>query len=344
MMKQLDFSNIDQIKEYETYLIENEGDFLQSSKWGKVKQNWLHEIYFEYDENNQIVGSFSILIRKIKYTPFSFIYCPRGALIDWTDKQIKESFISTLKMVVLKHRALMFKMEPAILKDDINTINEILYLGFKKSTEEIQCNDIYILDIKGKTKDQIFMSFTSKCRYNIKYAIKNELTCQYYGVEKIDVFYNLLKITSQRDGFPIREKAYFQNMIDALGSEMCRLYICDYHGESLSAALVVYFAGRVSYVYGASSDQLRHLMPNYLMHWTMIQDALKNNMAVYDFLGIPHFDDPLSANYGTFCFKKKFNGQIVQYVQGFDYPGVISLKIFYAIKKLYTLLSNFFTR
>lgn len=75
--------------------------------------------------------------------------------------------------------------------------------------------------------------------------------------------------TDRRDGFSVRGKMYFERMLDKLGSH-CRLYMCYYKGEALLGAVTIQYAGKTFYVYGASSNQYRHLMPNYLMQWEII--------------------------------------------------------------------------
>ena len=53
-------------EKYEKYLEEHERcNFQQSIEWGKVKQDWKNEIILCEDENGNIIGSMSILIRKI---------------------------------------------------------------------------------------------------------------------------------------------------------------------------------------------------------------------------------------------------------------------------------------
>lgn len=332
-MIKLDINDTNKLKEYEDYLQTVQSDFLQSSLWGKVKLNWEQEIYIKEDTQGHIVGSFAVLIKKLPVLPMTVLYCPRGPLLDWFDDEMVADFKKTMKFLIRKHHAIFFKMEPYVLKDDERLINRITSLGFKISEEDIQCKDNYILRIENRTKQEVYDGFKKQWRYNIRYAPKKGVTCDFYGVEKIDDFYYLLQITAERDNFPVRAKDYFINMMNVMGEEHCRLCMCYLDDEPLSAAMMTCFGGRVSYVYGASSNEHRNLMPNYLMQWTMISYAMDHNQKIYDFLGIPHFDDPNSPNYGTYHFKKGFNGEVVQYVAGFDYSSFIPNWILYRLKK-----------
>ncbi len=125
--------------------------------------------------------------------------------------------------------------------------------------------------------------------------------------------------TGKRDRFEIRSKEYFQKMLDVFG-ENARLYMCyTPDGIPISGAISVLFGDRVSYVYGASSSRYREYMPNYLMQWEMIKWATESNCRIYDFMGIPHYDDKGHSNYGVYSFQKSFNGQVMQYAGEFDY-------------------------
>lgn len=128
-----------------------------------------------------------------------------------------------------------------------------------------------------------------------------------------------MQATGKRDGFAIRSKEYFEKFLYAF-EENARLYMCySPDGEAISGALTVRYGNRVSYVYGASSDTQRNLMPNYLMQWNMIKWAIESQCDIYDFMGIPHCDEENHSNYGVYRFKKGFNGEIVKYAGEFDY-------------------------
>ena len=137
-------------------------------------------------------------------------------------------------------------------------------------TLTLNCIIFWCIGIIFKTEDEIFSSFHSKWRYNIRLAVRKGVSCKYYGVEKLDDFCELMQATGKRDGFAIRSKEYFEKFLYAF-EENARLYMCySPDGEAISGALTVRYGNRVSYVYGASSDTQRNLMPNYLMQWNMI--------------------------------------------------------------------------
>lgn len=313
------------MSEYEKFVFLNSsGSFTQSENWCKIKNEWKSERIIIRDESGNIIGTMQILIKNIPLMNTVFMYAPRGPVCDCHNLDILSKIIEQAKLLAEKHKAYMLKIDPMISYDDIESINNLKRLGFKynANTPEdntIQCQRNYILDIKNKTEDEIFSSFHSKWRYNIRLAVRKGVSCKYYGVEKLDDFCELMQVTGKRDGFAIRSKEYFEKFLSAF-EENARLYMCySPDGEAISGALTVRYGNRVSYVYGASSDTQRNLMPNYLMQWNMIKWAIESQCDIYDFMGIPHCDEENHSNYGVYRFKKGFNGEIVKYAGEFDY-------------------------
>lgn len=101
-----------------------------------------------------------------------------------------------------------------------------------------------------------------------------------------------------------RKPEYFAAMLDNLG-EHARLYMAfDPNDTPIAGTLAIHYGDKVWYLYGASSNEHRNLMPNYLLQWRMIQWAVETNCRIYDFRGVSgdvSEDNPL---YGLFRFKQ----------------------------------------
>ena len=72
------------------------------------------------------------------------------------------------------------------------------------------------------------------------------------------------------------------------------------------------------YLYGASSNRHRNLMPNYLIQWEMIRWAREQGCTLYDFRGVSgdlNEDNPL---YGLYRFKKGFGGEFTEFIGEWD--------------------------
>lgn len=310
--------------------------FTQSLMWTKVKKDWDYDTIVLKDKNKNTVCQCLVLIKKLPFIPYTFLYSPRGPLCDFNNQETLELFTEEVKRLCRKHRAFLFKADPYIDENDNTAIENLTKQGFifnrdKSEDETVQCKSYYLLNIENKTQDEVFADFHSKYRYNIRLAIKKGVDCRYYGKEKLKDFCKLMEETGKRDGFCTRSIDYFEKIMDAFGKH-CRLYMCYKDGVPLSGAIAINYGGKTAYVYGASSSQHRELMPNYLMQWTMIKWAIETGCIIYDFQGIPHFDDESHPNYGVYRFKKGFNGYVQKYAGEFDY---VAKPLIYRITKLF---------
>jgi lipid II:glycine glycyltransferase (peptidoglycan interpeptide bridge formation enzyme) len=175
------------------------------------------------------------------------------------------------------------------------------------------------LDIRPET-ELLLKSFHHKTRYNIKLAEKKGVHVEEKNSkEGVDIFYDLFKSTSERDKFLILQKSYFNHLWKTLSDKnMCSIFIASYEGKPLSAIFLTVFGGRMTYLYGASSNEHRNLMPNHLVHWRAIEWAKKQNIESYDFWGIPahpHEGHPL---WGVYRFKKGFCEAETQWIGTYE--------------------------
>ena len=74
------------------------------------------------------------------------------------------------------------------------------------------------------------------------------------------------------------------------------------------------YGNKTWYLYGASSNRHRNLMPNYLLQWTMIKEAIANKCDIYDFRGVSGVVDENHPQYGLYRFKKGFNAEFTEFI------------------------------
>ncbi len=332
-MEILDKSNVAQCEEFESFASTHKnGTFLQSINWPKVKNQWGWEGIISRDESVKVNGTCLDLIRIIPEFSCTYLYSPHAPVCDWSNRTVMEDLFEGVKVLAKKHKSYEFMWDPCCEEGDREVIELIKSMGFSfiedaPELSTIQARNNYMLrNIEGKTEDEVMMTFKPDWRNRIRKATRKGVVCKACGKEALDDFYPLMQETGTRDGFAIRPKEYFARMLDALGEEHCRLFVCYVNNDdtggkdvAVSGAVTTQYAGKTCYVYGASSNQYRNTMPNYLMQWTMIQWALENNNFIYDFQGIPFYKDETHPNYGVYKFKKGFNGEVVTYAGEFYY-------------------------
>jgi lipid II:glycine glycyltransferase (peptidoglycan interpeptide bridge formation enzyme) len=91
----------------------------------------------------------------------------------------------------------------------------------------------------------------------------------------------------------------------------------------IAGAVCFVFGSRVTYMYGASSSLHRDVMPNHLVHWTIIRWAKARGAAVYDFRGVSAIRDGKAiepSNIGLNRFKGGFGARYVEYAGDMELP------------------------
>lgn len=320
-MEFLDFTNETATAEYEQFVSKNRGSFMQSLRWCGVKPDWLHEAVVSRDSEGKIAGTMLVLIKKFPPPLKPFLYAPRGPVWDFEDAGVLRDLLIGVWQLSQKYNAYSFKMDPLVEEMDSKKIFTLrsaglTYQPWQEDAQTIQSRNNYILELQGRTEEELLSSFKSKCRYNIRLAQRKGVSCGVWGKERLGDFHRLMVETGARDGFHVRTEEYFGRMMDALG-DRCRLYLCDYEGQALSGAICVQQGNRTCYVYGASTSAHRDVMPNYLMQWEMIRWALETGSEIYDFQGVPCWYDPENPNYGVYRFKTGFNGRLCIYAGEF---------------------------
>ena len=75
------------------------------------------------------------------------------------------------------------------------------------------------------------------------------------------------------------------------------------------------------YLYGASSNHKRNLMPNHLLQWTAMKDAKAYGSKCYDMYGMPpEGEDENHPMHGLYMFKANFGGRIIHRIGSWDMP------------------------
>jgi lipid II:glycine glycyltransferase (peptidoglycan interpeptide bridge formation enzyme) len=314
-----------QYPEYEAFARRHPaGGITQSVLWHTVKDNWKHEIIVSRDESGQIVGGVSVLIQRVPLLGTYLLYSPRGPVCDYHDGAVLRDLKIGIDALAKKYRAYTYKMDPDVLASDEEFAALANRMGFTRfmggdDFETIQARFNYRLYLDGRSEEEIFANLTQKTRYNVRVALKHGVEIRVVGEEYLGDFMRLMQTTGERDGFSVRSQAYFAKMLAALG-ENARLYMAFYEGKAVSGAITTNYAGKTCYVYGASDNDHRNVMPNYLIQWEMIRWAVETDCTVYDFQGVSgNVEDESHHLYGLYRFKKGFNGTLDELAGEFDY-------------------------
>jgi peptidoglycan pentaglycine glycine transferase (the first glycine) len=336
------------------------GDVLQCLEWGQVKKpDWQPIPLALRREDGSLRATALVLKRAIPRLNRSIFYLPRGPVLDWSDEATAREMFALVRSKARAHRAILIKVDPAVSVKDPAAPQVLALLkevGFVPSPDArnafggTQPRFNMKLDISGSEAD-VQARFHQKWRYNTRLATRKGVEVREMASrDEIPVFHELYRVTAQRDGFTGRPLKYFQNLWDALVTrDMARFFVTMHEGKALSSAICFVLGKQCWYVYGASSNEGRNLMPNHAMQWGMMQWARERGCTLYDFRGVhdiprpenaepkedmaregfegPDFDvsqvsmaQMMESEDGLVRFKAGFGAQLSEYVGEFDWP------------------------
>ena len=270
------------------------------------------------------------------------MYSARGPVCDIYDEKVISDLVEGANLLAKKYKAFVLRVEPDILKSDEKFREIITHKGFKIKDDskdfkdEIQPRFVFRLNLKGKTEEEIFSAFHQKTRYNIRLAGRKGVVIKEGNKEDLKDFHKIMVETGERDNFIIRSLSYFEKMYDELVPEHMKLLMAYYENQPIAGIIPIMYGNKVWYLYGASSNKHRNLMPNYLLQWTMIKEAIKRGADIYDFRGVSGVVDESHPQYGLYRFKKGFNADFTEFI------GEIYIPYKPLIYKLYKIAEKTF--
>ena len=197
-----------------------------------------------------------------------------------------------------------------------------------RAASDVQPPDTVLLDL-CRDEESLLASMKPKWRYNIGLSAKRGVTVEEAGPEYLATFYALYKETALRDRIALHPEQYYRRLFDlardhegmAGGARPeLRLWLARHEGDTLASIVTLFRGDRAVYLYGASSDLKRNLMPAYALQWAAIRAAKSAGCREYDFFGIPPTADPAHPMAGLYRFKTGFGGRVVHRAGSWDYP------------------------
>ena len=332
---------------------------------GWTYRRFLLEITYNQDSDSQtLTEEVSVLNRDFAGGKFSIAYIPLFPKLPFNVEEINAND-QTIEFANLLHdiafalkgelpaNTIAIRFDPDVAFEsveeryDFNHGMKIISfadkLGLKKNRVDIQPPDTTLVDLTAG-EDEILSKMHQKWRYNIRLAEKKGVSIKKYDgsspeiISKIDRFYELTKETNARDGNSSHAKEYYLDLIQSSAKQIAQgddvpvisLYIAEHEGDEIASIMTLFSHDEAIYLYGASSNHKRNLMPNHLLQWTAMKDAKAYGSKYYDMYGMP--PDGENENHpmhGLYMFKTNFGGRIIHRTGSWDIP----------FKKIYNLYS-----
>jgi peptidoglycan pentaglycine glycine transferase (the first glycine) len=305
---------------------------LQCWDWGDFKSRWgWQPTHLLFEREGRPLAAAQVLLRRLPHTPLSVGYVPKGPALDYGDAPLLTFVLSTLEGFARRRRSILLKIDPDVRLgvgcDDAPpqaeaaaVLQTLAARGWRSSAQQIQFKNTVLVDLAADEAG-LLAAMKPKTRYNIGLAGRRGVEIHAGGEPDLPAFYYLYRETARRDGFLIRPPAYYLDVwTQFLLNGWARLLLAEVDGEVVAGLMLFLFGRTAWYMYGASSDRQRHLMPNALLQWEAIRVARRLGCAWYDMWGAPDRFDEGDAMWGVYRFKTGFGGETVRGIGAFDYP------------------------
>ena len=300
-------------EEWNDFLKENNGSFLQSTDWGDFKEKYQRVYRIEARKRGKIVGVCQFFEEK---SPIGeYFYIPHGPFAK--DKEIRTDLLLRVEDIGRSANKFFIKAEP---------LQEIS-VG-EKPFFRVQPTKTLVSDISGGIAE-VVSGFDKNTRYSIRYATKKGVFVK--EEQKVEDFYKLLQKTTKRHHFKTYHKDYFK---DLLAIRNCYLLLAVYGKDIVAGVVFICFGSTVSFLHSASDYNMRNLRAPALLRMKVIEHAKKKGCERYDFWGIDEKRFP-----GVTVYKKGFGGKEVVYPEGRDLVlKPFRYKGYKAVKKMKSFL------
>ncbi|MBR6089135.1 MAG: peptidoglycan bridge formation glycyltransferase FemA/FemB family protein [Anaerolineaceae bacterium] len=313
---------------------------LQTSQWSEVKARvgWKAFPKLWKKADGTIEAAALILKRPLELGPIrsgaSFLYVPRGPLMDWNDDGLRERVLADLESFGREQKALFVKIDPDVpvsfgepgteefRKDPVGQklLDAYQKHGWVRSPQQIQfANSVWINT--EPDEDVLLANMKQRTRYKVRLAEKKGVTVRRGTPSDFDPIADLYAETSARDGFLIRGKDYYLDVWQRFyAAGMLTPLIAEVEGSMVAAVMIFVTGDTARYVYGMSGPDHREKMPNYLLQWEAVKLAKEKGCRVYDLWGAPDEFTEEDRMWGVYQFKRGLGGEVVITPGAWDLP------------------------
>lgn len=291
------------------------GHLLQSYEWGELNRYLGGKIYrLGALDNGRLVGSMMLTLSSVAgRLPFTWLYSSRGPTIEDPSSPALSTLIEYAQKVLAKReRAVVLRLEPNIADDDPameRWLGAYRALGFQTYPYAVHGRRSWVLDIRPGA-DELLAKFKMTWRQNVRSAERKGVIVREAANEAdFDAYYDLLKLTSERDAFFIHSKDYHKEILRQFAAKGdAVLYLAEHEGEPIAAKVLIRFGDWCWDMFGATSSNKRNLKPAYLLQFRCFQWAQSKGCSFFDFRTIPEMLEPGEEMWGVYEYKKGFGG------------------------------------
>jgi len=154
---------------------------------------------------------------------------------------------------------------------------------------ERQCDDLPFRSHKlsltralPDSSDALWTGLDKKVRNQVRKAQKEGLTAAKGGAELLDEFYAVFSENMRDLGTPVYSRRLFAEVLRHFPTE-ARIFVVRFGGRPVAASVVMSWRGVALVPWASSLKRYRHLCPNMLLYWSMMESAVASGARRFDF-------------------------------------------------------------
>lgn len=306
---------------------------LQTWEWGEFKRattGWQPQ-RIAYQRDGEIVAMASVGVRQVG--PLRVMYISKGPALRYEDHALLNAVLDHLQALARRQFAVWLKIDPDVIaatglpseSDDTPylpgqaVIQTLSQRGWRFSSDQVQFRNTITLDLT-QSEDALLAAMSQNTRRKVRAAEKKGVTIRAATTADLDTLYRLYQTTGERDQFLIRPAEYYTHEWRYLmEAGLAHALIAEAEGQPIAHVILFHFGQKCWYFYGASANEERQRMPNYLLQWEAIKWAKAQGYTVYDFWGAPEVFDESDSMWGVYQFKRGFRGTVTWHMGAWDY-------------------------
>ncbi len=159
--------------------------------------------------------------------------------------------------------------------------------------------------------DELWASFSSKLRSQIKKSQSNQLIIKFGCEELISDFYTIFCVNMRDLGTPVYSKQLFINMLAQHASS--KIAVVYHNKRPISAGFVIGWKNTLEIPWASTIKKANTLNSNMFLYWNILKYAVDNKYECFDF-------GRSSKGATTYKFKKQWGAQAYQLYWHYYYP------------------------
>ena len=159
----------------------------------------------------------------------------------------------------------------------------------------------FLIKLPGNT-DELFDSFKSKIRSQIRRPLKEEMYGKAGSENLIDDFYRVYSINMRDLGTPALPKSFFREVVKRFPENISIVCVYTKNHKPIAASYLIQYKGVCEIPWASSLKKYNRFSPNMLLYWESFKVAIEHGCRQFDM-------GRSSPDSGTYRFKKQWGAQ-----------------------------------